>query len=416
MGKTRRSSGSIKKIGEGTYKLTVTAGYKPNGDQIRRCRTVKASSDRKADVELQLFIAECSSEQPEKTAPLSFITFKDFVAYWRREHAELNNALKTQERDNQQLDNRIIPALGHYKLSELTTKNIQSFINSLRKPGMRMDRKPGCLSDREVEMNYSVIHKILTKAVKWHYLQANPCSDVDCPRPKYKAVRIYDEPDMAKFLDLVDKLPQDKFKYKLMTQLAFSTGLRRGELLGLTWDQIDFKNKRLHVSQAISYIIALGLLPKGPKNEGSDRYIDLSDEDILLLEQQQLLEKAAFEKKGVKWSRAAYIVTQNKDRNKPMHVNSYHTWLSRFLPGTGLPKTSIHKLRHAFGSYQIANGMDVITLMETMGHGDMRTTRRYTHALDSRKRTIATNSAQTRAHLRSIAEQQNIGTVEGESE
>ena len=415
MVKARRSSGSIKKVSEGNYKLTVTVGYKPNGDQIRRCKTVTASSDRKADAELQLFIAECS-KQPTKSAPLSAMTFRDFVAFWRKEHAELNNALKTQERDNQQLNSRIIPALGHYKLSELTTPIIQIFVNSLRKPGMRMDGKPGRLSDREVEMHYSVIHKILNKAVKWHYLQTNPCSDVDCPRPKYKTVRIYDEPDMAKFLDLVDNLPPDKFKYRLLTQLAFSTGLRRGELIGLTWDQIDFKNKRLHVSQAIAYIISLGLIKKAPKNDGSYRYLDLDDEIVSLLEQQQEFEKAAFAKAGVKWSAASFIITQKKDRKKPMHVNSYYTWLCRFLPKTGLPKTSIHKLRHAFGSYQIANGTDVVTLMELMGHGDMRTTRRYSHALESRKRAVATNSANTRANLRSIAKQQKDAAIAEESE
>ncbi|MEN6565335.1 MAG: tyrosine-type recombinase/integrase, partial [Veillonellales bacterium] len=359
--------------------------------------------------ELQVFIVECTGTQPINSAPLSSTTFKDFVAYWRREHAELNNEQKTRERDNQQLDSRIIPALGHYKLSELTTDILQRFINSLRKPGMRKDGKPGCLSDREVEMHRSLIHKILNKAVKtWQYLPVNPCSAVVGPRPKYKKVQIYDEPDMSKFLELVDTLPKAEFKYRLLTHLAFEVGLRRGELLALTWPEVDLDNGTLHVSHSLSYIVGIPLVLKDPKNERSDRYLYLPPEIVELLKEQRENQIAAFKKAEITWKPDGFVFTQRKSTN-PMHVNSFNTWLKKVLPKAGLPETSIHKLRHAFGSYQIANGMDIATVKDAMGHSDLRTTSRYIHPLDSKKREVALNSASTMQRLRSIANQSTEG-------
>jgi len=94
---------------------------------------------------------------------------------------------------------------------------------------MRLDGKNGILSDRSVEMHYSLIHKILNRAVKWEIIDKNRCSNVEVPHPKYKKINVHDEPEMAKFLHLVDQLPDRYFKYRVITHLAFSLGLRREE-------------------------------------------------------------------------------------------------------------------------------------------------------------------------------------------
>ena len=403
---SRRSNGSVKKIADGAYKLTITTGYDSKGNQIRRSKTVHVSSDRKAGEELQKFIRECPVTTNANCPVNASVTLKVFVEYWKNQHAKINNEDKTQERDNEILDSRILPALGHLKLSELTAPIIQTFLNSLKGPGMRLDGKTGILSDRSVEMHYSVIHKILNRAVKWEILDKNRCSNVEVPHPKYRKIKVFDEPEMAKFLNLVDQLPDRYFKYRVITHLAFSLGLRREEIVGLTWKQINFKNGTLEISQALSYIVGKPLKLKAPKNEVSNRTLGLSQEYKELLLHQQELQKAAFKKASLAWEESVFIFTQRKSL-KPMHVNSFNTWLKKFLSNTDLPTSSIHKLRHAFGTYQIAAGVDLATVKDAMGHADLRTTSLYVKALDSRKRLITSTGEATIQRLRDSVKQED---------
>ena len=137
--KTRRSLGSVKKISEGYFKLTVTTGYDSKGNQIRKSKTVRVSSDRKAEEELQKFIRECPSTTQAMCPINASTSLRAFVDYWKQQHAEINYEEKTKERDYEILEKRILPALGHLRLSELTAPVIQQFLNSLKTPGMRLD-------------------------------------------------------------------------------------------------------------------------------------------------------------------------------------------------------------------------------------------------------------------------------------
>ncbi len=399
--KTRRSLGSVRKISEGTYKLTVTTGYDSNGNQIRQSKTVHVPSDRRADEELQKFLRECPCNAAGHCPVNSSTTLRVFVEYWQKQHAEVNNEEKTNERDYEILEKRILPALGHLRLSDLTAPVIQQFLNSLKAPGMRLDGKPGRLSDRSIEMHYSIIHKLLNKAVKWEVLDKNRCDNVEVPRPKYKKVDVFDEPDMAEFLSLVDNLSGREYKYRVITHLAFSLGLRREEIFGLTWRQIDFKSAVVEVSQALSYIVGKPLYVKGTKNESSHRTLGLTEEMIALLQAQQADQKAAFAKANLAWSDSCFVFTQRKS-TKPLHLNSYNSWLTKFLAISGLPHSSIHRLRHAFGTYQLAEGTDLGTVKDVMGHVDLRTTSIYINSLDSRKRLVATASEKSLQRLRNM--------------
>ena len=399
--KTRRSLGSVKKISEGYFKLTVTTGYDSKGNQIRKSKTVRVSSDRKAEEELQKFIRECPSTTQAMCPINASTSLRAFVDYWKQQHAEINYEEKTKERDYEILEKRILPALGHLRLSELTAPVIQQFLNSLKTPGMRLDGKPGRLSDRTIEMHYALIHKLLNKAVSWEFLDKNRCDNVEVPRPKYKKVDVFDEPDMAEFLSLVDNLSGREYKYRVITHLAFTLGMRREEICGLTWRQIDFNSGTLEISQALSYIVGKPLYVKGPKNESSDRTLDLSDEMIDLLRTQQTNQKAAFAKANLAWSDSCFVFTQCKS-TKPFHLSSYTNWLSKFLRRSGLPHSSIHLLRHSFGTYQLAEGMDLGTIRDLMGHVDTRTTNIYLNSLPSRKRLSVIASKNVLQRLRDM--------------
>ena len=400
--KDRRSKGSIKNPGNGLYKLTVTVGYNSAGKQERRSKTVRVSSDRKAEEELQKFFRECPSITQTACPVNASTTLKSFVDYWKHQHAEANYEEKTKERDYEILDKRILPALGHFRLSELTVPIIQNFLNSLKEPGMRLDGKPGRLSDRTIEMHYSLIHKLLNKAVKWEILEKNRCDSVKVVRPKYKKVKVLDEYEMSVLLNHVDELPQKAHKYRVITYLAFSMGLRREEICGLTWKQIDFKNATLDVSQALAYVAGKPLYVKDTKNDPSYRLLGLTEELIILLQTQQDYQKAAFIKAGLEWSEYCFVFTQRKSVT-PLHLNSYNTWLNKFLPKLNLPHASIHRLRHAFGTYQLAGGTDLGAIKDFMGHADLRTTSIYINSLDSRKRVVTKNSEASLIRLRKLS-------------
>lgn len=295
-------AGSLKKQPNGKYLLTAYSGYDSKGKQIRHRTTVEARSDKDAEKKLALYIAEVENGGITKT---SNMTLSEFAEYWTEKHANNDLAERTLERHLGILKNRILPTLGHIKLSKIKPTHILHF-KQLLIDWERLDGRTGKLSLRSVEMNLSLLRSMLNKAVKWKLISSNPCQDIDMPKPKSRKIPIYDEEQLALFLDLLQIEPS---RYRLMVLLALTTGLRRSEMFGLEWQHINFKEKTLSIEQSSLYIVGKGLITKEPKTELSNRRIAVPMTVMDLLKDHHEQQKRESENLGNKWQSCNRLFT-----------------------------------------------------------------------------------------------------------
>lgn len=376
--------GSIRKRGNAYY-LTVCHGYDESGKQNRFYKTVQAKSEAEAQKQLALFYAEVVSGKQEKQTKM---TLRAYVDYWRENYGSNPKFLsrKTYERYNELLNGRIIPALGHLRLDEIQPGHILRFLRELQKPGVRMDGKPGVLSDRQIEMYYRLLSALFNKAVKWKLMSENPCASVDAPKVDYdpENIRIYDEETLGQFLNTLETDQKVKTKYKVLVYLALITGMRRGEILALEWSAIDLERRQIYVRQASEYIVGQPLTTKDPKTKGSKRKLSISDDIVDLLNIHKDEQAQDKNRQGEKWAESDRVFTNNT--GGPMHVNTFHNWLQKFTSANKFPPISPHDFRHMSATYKLQEGAGLKAVQGDLGHTRVGTTNRYTHRLESAAR------------------------------
>lgn len=263
------------------------------------------------------------------------------------------------------LDNRIYPALGAYKMREITPAQISALLLSMQEEG---------LANSTCVKVYTILHSLFKMAYMGDMIERNQMDKVERPKPRKDEVRkdgveAFTASELRYVLSCLDKEP---LKWRALVWLLADTGLRRGEAVGLQWDDIDFKTGTVTIARELSYTPKKGVYVDTTKNSRL-RVIDLSGRVLSLL---QALRADQSSKCFSKW-----VFTQENSA-EPMHPQSPTRYLSKFskryeVPGGLHP----HKLRHSFASIAITNGADIASVSEKLGHGDKAVTlRMYTHA------------------------------------
>lgn len=369
-------AGTIEKRGENSWRLTYINGINADGKQIRYRKTVKAKSPREVEKLLALMIAEIEQGQFINTKKL---TFADFVTRWFKDYGENNLAPKTLHRYKQLFDSRILPALGHYKIEQIKPVHILEFYNTLINEGTRLDGRPGKISEQTVLYHHRVISAVLQDAVEWQVIPYNPAKRVKPPKVKKTQGKYYDEEQTATLLHAVEN---EAFDYRVILVLAISTGLRRGELMGLEWSDIDFEKLTLTVRQVSQYIPGKGIFTKEPKNETSKRTVSLPLSVVSLVKD--------YRKEWAENRLKIADLWQGSDRlfvtwdGNPMHPDTVSKWFPKFLKKHHLPSIPFHGLRHTAATLLIKEGLHAKTISSRLGHSNINTTMNiYGHALKS---------------------------------
>jgi len=389
-------AGAIVDLGSNKWELRVSLGYDMNGKQIRKTKRITARSKQAADKELAKFYVEVANKP---VIAGTKITFGEFVRLWSERYAnKLSNT--TVVRQQILLDSRLLPAFYKKQLDKISDTDILRFIEELRKIGMRMDGKnESTLSDASVQMHYKLLRSILNKAVEWKYLSQNPCNLIakgDIPKANYRRLPIWQEDDFRRFLKLVESLDDSPLnvKYKLMVSLCSLTGARRGEFMALTWDSIDFNNKRIFINKACEIIPHQPIGLKPPKTTLSTRWLGIDDYTIELLNQHKKIQEEYLSDKGYT-NPKQFIFLERKHTSGTNEVRQafptcFSSWLHKFCKENALPKITVHSFRHMTGTYALAYGVPLTTVQHMLGHTDIKTTAIYLHELES-KRQEATN-------------------------
>lgn len=262
------------------------------------------------------------------------------------------------------LDNWIYPALGDFKITEITAAQIDALLMDMQKKGK---------SHATCVKVYNIINGIMKKARKAGTITANPMELVDRPEPR-KDEEAKDEAeaytaDEVKYI--LKCLCDEPLKWRLMVRLLVDTGMRRGECCGLQWENVDFVNNTIAVFGNLCYTPEKGVYLDTSKNRRR-RKVDVDPEIIFLLK----LQRQAQAKQVI----SPYVFTQEGSA-EPMHPQSPTRYLKKFEKKYGIDHLHPHKLRHSFASIAITSGADVASVSEKIGHRDKATTlRMYTHA------------------------------------
>jgi len=198
------------------------------------------------------------------------------------------------------------------------------------------------ISVSTVHTYHRIISAVLAKAVKWGFIAQNPAINAELPKmAKHKAPYL-DEDDARRLLTLLHNEP---IKYRTMIALDLLSGLRRGELLGLRWSDIDFDNETITVSQTLNYVTEHGIYVDTPKTNNSERPIKLARSAFILLQQYKQWQNEQREACGDYWKQTDNQIFTTDDGGT-MHPDTLSKWFKKFVKQNKFPDVLLHSLCH----------------------------------------------------------------------
>lgn len=357
-------------INPGTGKAMYKAVYGETADECaRKLRSAVAAVDEHAYTE------------PSK------MPLKEWLETWLSEYTSgvKPGTLKTYET---QIRVHIVPSLGAVRLSEIRPHDIQTFVNHLHKGYNGVPP----VSAKTVKNNYGILHRALEQAVKIGYLRANPASGCVLPRIERKVIQAFDDNDSARFLNALKGHRNERF---FLCDLF--TGMRKSELLGLTWDCIDFEAGTIRLYRQLLYLKGEYFFG-APKNDKT-RILSPSKFVMNVLREQRKAQMEQRMKAGCLWRNKEDFVFTDEIGEHLRHSAVYKQFkaLARQID---LPEARFHDMRHSYAVAALRNGDDVKTVQESLGHATASfTLDQYGHVTQQMKRESA---ARMDAHIENL--------------
>ena len=234
------------------------------------------------------------------------------------------------------------------------------------------------LSGKTIREHHRLIHTVLDQAVKEGLVAFNVADRATPPKVEQKDVNYFQPEQVAAIREALEEEP---IKWKMLVHLLLITGARRGEVLGLKWDKVDFNNNQVYICNNILYSADVGIYEDTPKTERSKRYVSLPAETMQLLKQYRAWQNTERLRLGDYYQDQGFVFAQ--DNGGPMHPDSVTTWLDRFSKRHGLPHVNPHAFRHTMASMLYFNGVDSVSISKRLGHAKVSTTADiYSHVIE----------------------------------
>lgn len=236
------------------------------------------------------------------------------------------------------------------------------------------------LSSTSIRTYHATLSSILSKAVKWGIIPSNPATNAEIPKIRRAEASHLDEGDAKRLLEL---LQDEQMNYRAAVTFDLLSGLRRAELLGLRWTDIDFDTDTITIRQTSNYLPKVGVYTDTPKNETSARRIKLAHSLFMLLEEYRAWQNDLRDKCGDQW--------EDKDGRvftslfgAPIHPDTITSWFKSFIRKHNFPDVHFHSLRHTYASLMIADGTPLVVVSRRLGHAQVSTTSNiYSHVIQS---------------------------------
>lgn len=278
---------------------------------------------------------------------------------------------------NKHISNTIADYFSGKAIQTISGTDIQKYLIHLRTTYKTAQGKS--LAPKTIRHHYATLSSIFSFAIKQEFITKNPMDKVGCPKTQKKKVEAFTDDQARLFFGYLDDCPLD---FRCMMHLMITTGIRRGELMGLQWGDIDFKNCVISVNRNVTYTPDSGIVVSTPKTECSVRQIPLMPSVT-----SQLMEF----RNSIQWSKQDYLFPKGGNPSLPRDPNSVTRRVKRFMRLHGLPDMSPHDLRHSCATLLLSNGADIKSVQEILGHSNASTTLNFYVRADIQQMKIATD-------------------------
>ena len=363
------TTGSIRERKHKVWQITIELPKDPiTGKRNRRYRTVEGSK-KEAERAMHEFITEL--EKGYYVAN-SNISITEWVQTWLEVYIIPNVSPTTLSRYQGMIKRYINPVIGHIPVQQLTTLAVQSWVN-----GLKISPSSGKeMSAATIKHAYHVLKGAMDKAVLAGIIYRSPCTGIMLPKGQKKQAVIYDEKQIRQLLDAASGTDME-----LVIDMELCLGVRRGELLGLEWGDIDWEHNQVKIIRNRVVVDGKSVV-KEPKTATSVRTLDV------LLPLMQKLRKHKMQclsnklRLGQAYTVTDYIIVHPD--GKPIYPEYLSQMLTKLQDKANLPKCRFHDLRHLCASIMLLQGVNVKVAQERLGHKDIATTMNiYSHVLPS---------------------------------
>ncbi len=347
--------------GSAAWAIQLDAGHDLTG---KRIRITRGGFDRQADAQAELARLLQEAEDGLLVKPIPK-TFGEFLSEWFQQHAVNQCSPKTTERYRQLADSYILPQLRDVQLRQLSALTLERLYGRLREAGGKEGRP---LSVKTVRHVAGLVHVALNTAVRWKVLKLNPASACVLPKLPPREALALDKTGLEWYLAAASGHP---YLYPILV-LAAATGCRRGELLAVSWPDLDFTAGAVRISKSLEQT-RNGLRIKPPKH-GKTRTLSLPAIAVQVLQGHRQEQDRRHQLYGPDYRTDLDLVFANPEGDylKPDTVTAEACRIAR---KAGLPKgVSLHTLRHSHGSQLLAAGIPLPTVSKRLGHANPQVT------------------------------------------
>ena len=339
-------SGSIRKR-KSSWQFTYM--YKGN-KYYGKASFEEAPTEKKAKELLEEF---CRDIRKGDFSNTSNYTFEDIAKLWLTQIAMPNYSPIVVTNYVRNLNNHILPYFGDYNIAQITPLDINSFVNTLQsKQTMFQNRLNKPLSNRTIDKLYKITHTIVKYAYTTDIINSDPFSKA--PLKLKKEVKEDDKHyyTIQEYKLLQKELKKEPVEKQLIVELAVQTGLRRSEIFGLKWKDIDLKDKTININKTRQKINGtMQVLPT--KTGSSSRIISMPPSMVELFRS---------------YKNNNEFIFNNVD------YDCFTSWFRYWQQRHGLPRIKFHDLRHTHATLLLQKGVDVKTIQKRLGPSDISTT------------------------------------------
>ncbi|MBD8033040.1 tyrosine-type recombinase/integrase [Solibacillus sp. A46] len=364
--------GSVKKRGN-TDQYVVDIGRDPFTG--KRKQKTKGGFKRKKDAQAALNKVLQEIDAQGYVEPSKEI-FASFIESWFKSHFEKRIKETTASNAQSLINKHLIREnpFANKPLSKITTEDIDAFYN------FKINEE---YSSSYIHKMHQILNQAFNQAVKWKRIKYNPVNDADPPAVKKEEMKIWSYDEINTFLEHCKGE-----RHYLTFLLAIYTGLRRGEILGLKWSDVDFINKTIHVQRSLAYIPKKGYILTSTKTRKSNRIIPISDMVVKALVNHRKQQEIWKEQLGEQYQEEDLVIcTETGSKQDPRNVLRA---LKRLITTSGVTQIRFHDFRHTHASILISNSIDVVKVSKRLGHPNARITlETYAHLVPNEDNDLA---------------------------